>query len=146
MHRRLKQLHALTNAEWKVLLTAMLLLPMIALSLKLKGFKWTQALLSNYIPKKANVSIPEDKQMELTQSIARLVSIAANHGLFRANCLRKSLAIWWLLKRKGITTKLSIGVNKESGNFNAHAWVEWQGTILIDSADVRERFSVFESH
>ncbi len=146
MQKRLKQLQALSIAEWQVLLLSLLLLPMIALALKLKGLKWTQALLTTYQTKNSTIPIPENLQLRLAQGTAHMVSVAANHGPYRANCLKKSLAIWWLLKREGITTELSIGVNKESGNFNAHAWVEWQGIVLVDSADVGERFSVFGSN
>jgi len=144
MSKRIQQLQALSADEWRVLLLSMPLLPMIALVLQLKGFKWTQALLSNHSNPKS--SIPEDEQLKMAQSIARMVSAAANHGPYRANCLKKSLATWWLLERRGIATELNIGVNKEAGDFNAHAWVEYRGNVLIDSSDVGERFSAFGKH
>ncbi len=146
MCKRLRQLEALTVTEWRVLLLSILLLPMIALVLQFKGFKWTQTLLLKHLPKKHGILIPEDEQLKVAQSVARIVSIAANHGFYSANCLKKSLLTWWLLRRRGITVELKIGVNKDAGDFNAHAWVEFRGNVLIDTADVGQRFSAFDSH
>ena len=144
MGKRLKQLQKLTVSEWQVMLTAMLVLPLIALSLKTKGVKWTRHFLARH--GRASLSIPEERQLEVAQSVARMVSIAANHGIYRTNCLKKSLATWWLLARRGIQSELKIGVNKDEGEFSAHAWVEYQGNVLVDTADVGKRFSAFDTH
>ena len=144
IRKRLKQLEELTFTEWRVLLSAILLLPMIALVLKSIGFKKTQTFLSNHLTKKPKISIHEDMQLEEAESVARMVSIAANHGFYSANCLKKSLLTWWLLGRRGIATELKIGVNKETGGFNAHAWVEYRGNVLIDATDIEDRFSAFD--
>ncbi|MCL4835355.1 MAG: lasso peptide biosynthesis B2 protein [Caldilineaceae bacterium] len=48
------------------------------------------------------------------------------------NCLLQSLAGQHLLTRRGYLSHLRIGVAKESdGPLRAHAWVEWDGRILI---------------
>lgn len=145
IRKRLKQLEALTVTEWRVLLLSILLLPMIALVLQFKGFKWTQTLLSKHLSEKHGILIPEDEQLKIAQSVARVISIAANHGFYSANCLKKSLLTWWLLRRRGIPIELKIGVNKDVGDFNAHAWVECRGNVLIDTTDVGQRFSAFDS-
>ena len=144
------KLKALSAAEWKVLIASLLLLPYIALVLRLKGFKWTRNFMQNRIPQTkdtgpAEESSPAELQNRLAtaQSVARMVSIAANHGLYRANCLKRSLATWWLLQRRGISTELNIGVNKDDGAFNAHAWVEYMGHTLVEADDVKEKFSTF---
>ncbi len=58
------------------------------------------------------------------------MAIAASHGPYRATCLRQSLALWLLLRRRGIPAELRIGVRKEGGDLQAHAWVEHQGATL----------------
>ena len=146
--RALNQLKALSVGEWQVLLTSLLLLPSIALALRFKGFKWTRGFLQKRIPKTAG-SPPDGETSNLqntlpaAQSVARMVSAAANHGLYRANCLKRSLATWWLLQRRGIRAELNIGVNKDDGDFSAHAWVEYMGKTLVEADDVTERFSTF---
>ena len=145
---KLGKLKALSAKEWQVLLTSMVLLPCIGLALHLKGFKWTRAYLQNHIPDRpddltgAYTSDPQ-KTLQTARSVARMVSIAANHGPYRANCLKRSLATWWLLKRRGIAAELNIGVNKDAGDFNAHAWVEYKGNTLVEADDVTQRFSSF---
>lgn len=144
MRKKLKQLQELTVAEWRVLLLSIFLLPMIALFLQLKGFKWTQTLFSNHLLGKPKISIHEDMQLEEARSVARMVTIATNHGFYSANCLKKSLLTWWLLGQRGIITDLKIGVNKDPEDFSAHAWVEYRGNILIDATDIEDRFSAFD--
>ena len=142
---RLHQLQQLTLSEWWILLIAMLFLPLIALSLHWKGYQWTRSWLAKRIPENLNTSVSTEEQLETAISISRMVSVAANHGPYHANCLKKALVAWWLLGRRGIHTELAIGVNKEADEFNAHAWLEYEGNILIDADDVRERFSAFDS-
>ncbi len=103
-------------------------------------------MLAKQLPEDSRTSIPESGQLRHAQSVARMVFIAANHGLFRTNCLKISLATWWLLERAGISTKLVIGVNKNEELFNAHAWVEYQGKAFDQNTDIREQFSAFDSH
>ena len=145
IRKQLKQLEELTLNEWRVLLLAMLLLPMIALTLKSIGFRKAQTFLSKHLPKKPKISIHEDMQLEEARSVARMVSVAANHGPYHANCLKRSLLVWWLLGRRGIATDLKIGVNKDPEDFSAHAWIEYRGNILIDATGIEDRFSAFNS-
>jgi len=59
----------------------------------------------------------------------------------RASCLTQALALQRLLARRGLESSLFLGVDragKPSGaaralskGFEAHAWVEWRGRILI---------------
>ena len=145
---KLTKLKTLSADEWQVLLSSVLLLPSIALALRLQGFKWTQAFLEKRAPEAKNTSnnspsYSSEQLLQTAQSVARMVSAAANHGPYRANCLKRSLATWWLLKRRGIETVLNIGVNRDEGDFNAHAWVEYMGNTLVEADDVTERYSTF---
>jgi hypothetical protein len=47
-----------------------------------------------------------------------------------ARCLMQSLVLTGLLARRGIDTKLLIGVNP-GDEFEAHAWVEYSGHALL---------------
>lgn len=77
--------------------------------------------------------------------VARMVSIAANHGPYRASCLPRSLLTWWLLRRQGIATALLFGVNREGGAFSAHAWVELDGVVINDGPQVAKRHAPFDA-
>ncbi len=45
-------------------------------------------------------------------------------------CLMQSMVLTALLARRGIDTRLVIGVN-QGGEFEAHAWVEYRGHSLL---------------
>jgi len=143
--KQLDKLQKLSVTERKILLLSLLLLPVIALSLKLKGFNMTQAFLSKHIPAKRKCFLPENEELEIAQSTARMLSIAAHNGLYKASCLERSLATWWLLQRKGIHTELKIGVSKKAKNFAAHAWLEYPGNVLAERTDLKDCFSAFDS-
>jgi len=73
-----------------------------------------------------------------------MVTAAANHGFYRANCLKKSMLTWWLLERKGITTDIRIGAQKDQSGLQAHAWVECEGKVINDHQNIAEQFPPFE--
>jgi drug/metabolite transporter (DMT)-like permease len=74
----------------------------------------------------------------------QLVGIAAGPGTLRASCLRRSLLLWWLLRHDGIEAVLRVGVNRDGGRLQAHAWVEYLGRPLNDVEDIARRFLPFE--
>jgi hypothetical protein len=59
-----------------------------------------------------------------------LVAIAARHHWVGARCLHRSLALQHLLLRRGVATRLRIGVRREGESLEAHAWLEWQGQAI----------------
>lgn len=143
--KKFQQIKALSLDESQVLLTSMVLLPLIAIGLKAKGYKWTQSYLADHVPDRPLSTHPEDTQLKEAQQLARIVSIASSNSAYKASCLKKSLLTWWLLARRGIETELRIGVNNNSGDFKAHAWVEYRGEVLAEQADMGEQFSAFSS-
>jgi hypothetical protein len=66
---------------------------------------------------------------------------------WRANCLHRSLVLWWLLDRRGVPAQLRLGVRRLPGADapDFHAWVELEGRVLNDRPDIREHYSVFEA-
>jgi hypothetical protein len=73
-----------------------------------------------------------------------MVSVASRYSPAWTNCLRQSLVLWYLLRRQGIASELHLGVRREAGEFQAHAWVEFGGLTLNDGQDVRRRYAAFE--
>ena len=49
-----------------------------------------------------------------------------------ATCLKKSLILFRLLRRRGIPAELRLGVRTVDGTFSAHAWIECEGRTLLD--------------
>lgn len=124
-------------------LRAMVLLPVIALGLRMRGFRVTQAALQNFwIPSQIQGSGDESERVALA---LRMVNAAARYGWARASCLEKSLALWWLLRREGIASSVRIGARKASAKFEAHAWVERHGIALNEPDDAHRHYATFDA-
>lgn len=134
---------ALSLEEWRLLVTAMAYLPLNSLLLQKFGFSRTQQLLRSRSPQKTTYQDIYSDPLAESRKVARMVLIARNYGFYRANCLNMSLVLWSLLQQRGIDSGIRFGVNIDESNFNAHAWVEYQGNPLIDTADVEKQFSSF---
>lgn len=75
--------------------------------------------------------------------LAWLVSVAARSGAYRATCLRQSLALWWLLRRRGFPAALRIGVGRRAQELRAHAWVELRGHVVNDHPAVADDYATY---
>ena len=119
------------------------MLPLVGLSLKLRGFKATRSTLRKTL---SHASPPQDsdslsKQIALT---AHMVNAADRHGLVHPSCLVKSLTLWWLLGQQGIGSQLRVGVRKEGANLEAHAWVEREGMALNEPEERHHHYAAFD--
>lgn len=67
---------------------------------------------------------------------ARVVIAAVARAAFRSprryECLQKSLALWWLLRREGHDARVKLGVSPLDDRLDAHAWVELDGEVVLD--------------
>ena len=71
---------------------------------------------------------------------AERVSIG-NHD----SCLRRSLLLWWILKRQGMNAQLRTGVTSNDGVIEGHAWVELDHVPIADRRNIRDTFKVIET-
>lgn len=140
---RWRRFGQLSWPERWLLCQALVLLPGLALALKVSGFHGLHALLGRWSQPNSSPDSSPDKPR--AQVVARWVDVAARRGLFRPNCLHRSLTLWWLLRRRGLEAELRIGVRKGSEHMEAHAWVEYAGEVLNDAQAVRQDYVPFPS-
>jgi hypothetical protein len=82
-----------------------------------------------------------DAEQNSIERIAWAVARASQYTP-RATCLTQALATQVLLGWQGYATRLCIGVARSDvGQFQAHAWVECQGKVVIGGADAPARFT-----
>ena len=137
MLRNLRKFRALSWRERRLLIGVALLLPWIRLALRVCGLRWTQRRLDRFVPRRPvadGLSPP---------AINRIVRGASRLGSPQATCLRRSLVLWWLLKRRGVASEIRIGAYNRDG-FKAHAWVEWQDGGQSDSPEALKHLVIFE--
>lgn len=94
--------------------------------------------------------LPAADAMEVSRRLAWIVEVVARRGPWPANCLQRSVVLWWFLRRRGISSEIRIGVRRRpatasgSQGLDFHAWVELDGVVLNDRSDIRGRFATFD--
>lgn len=98
--------------------------------------RWRTQLESESIP--GQQSLPEIRQVgELVWAING-VSSRFPESL---NCLPRALATRWMMQRRQWPNTLQLGVARDvNGKFEAHAWIEHQGKIVIGMVPDLDRF------
>jgi hypothetical protein len=133
------------RAQW-LFLRATVLLPVIAVSLRLRGLRATQGTLERFLSTPNDSDRQFDGNMAKDASrIARMVHAAARYGLVRPTCLEKSLALWWFLGRRGIASSLRIGTRKNGDRLEAHAWIELGGSALNEIGGSIQDYAPFDA-
>jgi hypothetical protein len=143
MWERLRRFSALERPAQSLFLRALVLLPLVSLSLRWRGFRATQALLQRYLSH-PNSGENQAQLRERAALTAHIINSADRHGLCHPPCLAKSLTLWWLLGREGIASQLRIGIRKEGGKFEAHAWVELDGVALNEPEEHHRHYAAFD--
>ena len=105
--------------------------------------KWQRPIGRLIAPdSKAAAGGTDGSDREMARSVAWAVTRAAKYGVFRPQCLVRSLAIQRMLRRRGVVTgSLNIGVRMQEGSFEAHAWVELDGAVVGDSLQHVQTFT-----
>ena len=85
-----------------------------------------------------SVSVADAAPLEVQRRTVRRVlgavrSATRYYHRRRLDCLPRALATYLLLRRRGVSATLHIGVKRYP--FGAHAWVECLGEVLDDSRD-----------
>jgi Transglutaminase-like superfamily len=62
--------------------------------------------------------------------VGKMVERAARTTWWRSMCLEKALAGKWMLRRRGISSTMYVGVAKRGTEFIAHAWLVGDGQTL----------------
>ena len=73
----------------------------------------------------------------------RLTAAVARRLPWRPTCLAQALAVGWMLRRRGIATRLRFGVRVADGALAAHAWLECAGRV-VGPPRVAETFAPLE--
>jgi hypothetical protein len=134
---KLRQLRRLPVAEARILAEAW-----VTLALTHAQLAW--APTASVLPKPGHEEPPrssEDEDLTGHRRLAWLVDAAARNHVVAMTCLRRSLTLQKMLKRRGVQAQVVIGVRKDADKpLDAHAWVELQGAVLNDRPDIAERF------
>lgn len=136
----------LPGEERALVLRAALRLCWTLAGLWLLGFRRCHALILHVSPgPKEGQACRADRAREWTAKLVRAAASVERNSPLKPNCLERSLALWWTLRRNGIPAELHIGGRKGGRGFEAHAWVERNGEVLNDTADVHQHYARFDA-
>ena len=136
----------LPGEERALLVRAALCLCWTLAGLRLLGFRRCRALLQRVSPgPKEGEAYGADRARQWTAKLVRAAASAERNFPLQPNCLERSLALWWTLRSNGIPAELRIGGRKGGRGLEAHAWVERNGEVLNDTADVHQHYARFDA-
>jgi len=122
-----------------VVLEAWLILLYVHAILTALPYPWWRRLLVN--AREAATHESEHTPGQSERRLLRLFRIAVRNHLWQMNCLRRSLALRLLLARRGVEAGLVLGVRKEGAAIEGHAWLQINGTVINDRADIARQFT-----
>jgi hypothetical protein len=72
--------------------------------------------------------------------VAWLAGVAARHAV-PASCLPRSVALARMLARRGASPIIRIGVRRDQGRLEAHAWVVLDGRVINDDESAISQYA-----
>lgn len=133
----------LPRDEQRAVLAMLWLVPALHVAVRVFDYRRTRG----FVERRADA-----RRAELTgaprdvQPYRLATSRVTRYSWLPGNCLSRSLALLWLLRRNGHDADLRLGVSLDGGAFAAHAWVELGGVVLNDRQDVTTRYAAFPAH
>lgn len=107
-------------------------------SLKLRGYKRTIEWIRRRVE-----SVPQrsDVAPTVVKAAEWWVAMAAAFYPGRAECLERSLVLYYVLRRQGVPVRYCHGV--QPSPLTSHAWVEYRGEVINDVPERAKSFSRF---
>lgn len=140
-----RRFRALSGSAKRLVFAAAVALTTTWVGLRLLGFRrWKGLIVSLTRDPISNLSVIDVGLADSARAVAHIEHTVARHLFFKTNCLERSLALWWLLRKRGIAAEVRIGVRKNEKRLEAHAWVDFGGVVLNDDGDTHVHFSPFE--
>ena len=107
---------------------------------------WTMptSWCKKWISRDGEPPLPSGRDNSAANDIIRAVRECSRY-VPQASCLTQALAAKTLLDRNGFQSLLKIGATRHGGKFEAHAWIEIDGRIVLGKQPFHSRYAVFES-
>lgn len=142
MLRKLRTFLALPAPHRRIFAKIALLVPALELAVRALGFRRTYGLLRRF--SRPDGGQPVDDEKRIVYRHMNYLHLYERQFFSFGNCLARSLAVWFLLTRRGIEVDLQFGMKKDvNGSLLAHAWLEHKGEPLITASEKEEQYVPF---
>lgn len=126
--------------QQRAVMTMLWLVPVLHVAVRVFDYNRTRVFLDRRADaRRARLTEPRAAVTPYQLATSRVT----RYSWLPGNCLSRSLALVWLLRRNGHDADLRLGVSLHGGEFAAHAWVELEGLVLNDRQDVTTRYAPF---
>ena len=143
--RRLVNLFNRSPHQRRLLLIALGWVIVVRLCLWWLPYQRVRRLTSVAVEPSLAPPLPEAGRDVLVGQVASAVR-SASRRVPKATCLTQALVAERMLAQRGRRTVLRIGVARDpSGAFEAHAWLEYQGAVIIGDNGDLQRFALMPS-
>jgi hypothetical protein len=126
-----------------------------------RGYAWEALLMSLLIPVGfRTVGVPRtqhwlrgwaarsrDEEFSSAQAALSILHARRAQKLVHRNigvagtCLSRSLALWTMLLRRGVSVELRVGFRRQDGKVQGHAWVEHQGAPINEETTTTNTYA-----
>ena len=134
---RIRRFWGLSGQKQRLLIYACLLLNGIRLALWLFSFNFVRRRLGDLSTVWTRHPVGQPVSVAL---VAGAVAIAGRYTPGTARCLVRALTTQALLDHYGYPHQLHIGVMKNDLSVEAHAWIEYQGRVVVGGLDNLQEF------
>jgi hypothetical protein len=108
-----------------------LLLQVARLAVRWYGYQKVYRWIESHSAPSNLQDLPSSRRLYQATHLGLLVNIANRRfRIWQVDCLPESLAVWGLLRRKGLDARLRLGMRKQDGRYDGHAWVEYAGQVV----------------
>lgn len=140
----MRRLHKLLHLPWRdrfLFVLAVVVLNSIRFGLWILPFRRLLKLISAIESQSihASGSSVSDRQPPL-ERLVWSVNAATRYAPGGAKCLARALTLQVLMRRYHYSPELKIGVVKGQSGLEAHAWIEYQGRVVIGNISGLSRF------
>jgi hypothetical protein len=144
MMQRFRRFRLLSGFERGIVLEAAVGLLISWLAVRLLGFRVCRSVFEKPLAGHNSWDSTSSEALGVARRIAHLEAVTASNLFFRTSCLEQSLVLCRMLRQRGMNADLRIGARKEANRFEAHAWVELDGTVLAGGEAEHLHFVPFE--
>jgi hypothetical protein len=139
---KLGRLFALDRAQRLMVTETLVLSACIFLGFRLFGVPRTQDRLRKWVLIREKNCSRADENVEIGKILRAQGMVRRATGL-GANCLVRSMTLWAMLMRRGLSPSLRVGFRKRDGRIQGHAWVEHQGVPINERQSETATFSTY---
>lgn len=141
--KKLLKFRKLNSSGKRLFVQAYFSMMLIRLGLLLLPFSKLQGLIKEISQRK--MLFPTTRPITAWQ-VALAVHRSSKYSPGEVKCLARALTTAFLMSRYGLSYKMNIGVARgEQNNFEAHAWVESDGQVIVGNLPDLSRYAAMSS-